>query len=325
MRLFLTGATGYIGRQLALRLAAEGHEVRALVRAGSRTEGLRGVPGIALFVGDVTDRSSLREGMSGADWAVHAAADLDAASPLERMRAVNVLGSENVASLAYKLGIGRFLSVSSMAYFGGSPADGRPADESAAPQLPYPSPYSATKHEGEEAIRGWARRGLRLNTVYPSLVYGPPGKKEGANSVLRSLYEGRFPFLVGSDRKTSWIYIDDLIDGLLRVMAVAPAGRDFLMAGDIATPRELAHRIAALGGARPPRLELPIGLARAAFRLAGPILRLRGRRPPLGDDQLASLGRHWAFDDRRARTELGWQPRPLAEGLPPAIAFLAAS
>src|SRR6185295_4282729 len=198
MRIFLTGGTGYIGRALARRLAEGGHEVRALVRPTSDAEPLWRL-GAATFTGDIGDRASMREGMSGADWVIHSAADLDFEGPAERMRGANVQGSENVASLAYKLGVGRFLSVSSMAYFGGSPPDGSVVSEEAPVQTPFPTLYSATKHSGELAIQEWAKRGLRVNTVYPSLVYGPPGKKEGANSLLRGFLKGRFPFLVGAD------------------------------------------------------------------------------------------------------------------------------
>ncbi|HSF42963.1 MAG TPA: NAD-dependent epimerase/dehydratase family protein, partial [Thermoanaerobaculia bacterium] len=106
MRIYLTGGTGYIGRALARRLVEAGHEVRALVRATSNAEPLKQL-GIATFVGDISDRYSLREGMSGADWVIHAAADLDLTGPPERMRQANLEGSENVASLASKLGVGR--------------------------------------------------------------------------------------------------------------------------------------------------------------------------------------------------------------------------
>ncbi|HEX6865446.1 MAG TPA: NAD-dependent epimerase/dehydratase family protein, partial [Thermoanaerobaculia bacterium] len=204
MRIYLTGGTGYIGRALARRLVEAGHEVRALVRATSNIEPLKQL-GVATFTGDLQDRASMREGMSGADWVIHAAADLDLTGPPERMRQTNIQGSENVASLAYKLGTGRFLSVSSMAYFGGSPDDGTPGDETSRPREPFPTLYSGTKHSGERAIQEWAKQGLRVNTVYPSLVYGPPGKKEGANSILRQLLMGRLPAVVGADRKTSWI------------------------------------------------------------------------------------------------------------------------
>jgi nucleoside-diphosphate-sugar epimerase len=324
MRIYLTGATGYIGKALARRLVDAGHEVRALVRATSNAEPLRQM-GVATFVGDLQDRASMREGMSGADWVIHAAADLDLTGPPERMRQTNVQGSDNVASLAYKLGTGRFLSVSSMAYFGGSPDDGMPAGETSPPREPFPTLYSATKHSGELAIQAWAKQGLRVNTVYPSLVYGPPGKKEGANAILRQLLNGRFPAVVGPDRKTSWVFLDDVVDGMMRVIEKAPIGRDYLLTGDVTTLRSLVDRTCALGGVKPPRLTLPIGAARVALTLAAPLYKMRGRRPPIAPDQLDNLARHWAFDDSRARTELGWQPRGLDEGLPPTVRHIQAT
>jgi len=321
MRIFLTGGTGYIGRALARRLAETGNEVRALVRPTSDAEPLRQL-GIATFTGDIADRASMREGMSGADWVIHAAAELDLNGPQERMRRANVQGSENVASLAFKLGVGRFLSISSMAYFGGSPADGSPAREDAPLQTPFPTLYSATKHSGELAIQEWAKRGLRVNTVFPSLVYGPPGKKEGANALLRGFLKGRFPFLVGADGRMCWIYLDDLVAGMLRIVDKAPPGRGYLMTGDATTLRDLVDRVCALGGVKPPRRTLPLGLARMGLAVSRPLYRLRGRRPPFSAEQLNSLERHWNFDDSRARTELDWHPRSLAEGLPPTVEYL---
>jgi dihydroflavonol-4-reductase len=321
MRVYLTGGTGYIGKALARRLVEAGHEVRALVRPTSQVEPLRQL-GIATFAGDLTDRASMREGMSGADWVIHAGAELNLGGALNVMQGANVQGSENVASLAYKLGVGRFLSVSSMAYWGGSPDDGSTADEETPPRLPFPSLYSATKNAGERVIQGWAGRGLKVNTVFPSLVYGPPGKKEGANSILRQLVKRRLPALVGADRKTAWIFLDDLVEGILRVMTKAPPGRGYLMAGDVAPLRDLAAKVCALAGVAPPRLRLPVGLARLALGVAAPLYRLRGRQAPFTAAQLASIERHWNFSDARARRELDWQPRTLDQGLPPTVEWL---
>ncbi len=323
MRIFLTGGTGYIGRALAARLRSDGHEVRALVRTTSVTAPLEAI-GALTFAGDVTDRASLREGMSGADWVIHAAAELSLAATDGTIQGANVAGSENVASLAFKLGVGRFLSVSSMAWWGGSAADGTPSDESSPPQLPFPTRYSATKHAGEQAIQQWAKRGLRVNTVFPSLVYGPPGKKEGANFLIRQFLLGRFPLLVGADRKTSWVFLDDLVDGIVRVMQQAPPGRGFLFAGATATVREMANMIHTLGGAPAPRLSLPLPIARAAAALGAPLYRLRGRHPPIPPEQLRSLARHWAFSDARAQQELGWRPTNFAEALRRTVEYLRA-
>ncbi len=323
MRVYLTGASGYIGTALCRRLAADGHELRALVRPTSHTGILESL-GVALFPGDITDRASLREGMSGADWVVHAAAELDFGSPADRMARVNVEGCENVASLAYKLGVGRFLALSSIAVWGGSAEDGSASTEESPPVLPLPSRYSATKSAGEKAVAAWAERGLRVNTVYPSLVYGPPGKKRGANSLLRLLLLRRLPAVVGGDRRASWIFLDDLVEGIVRVMERSRPGAGYLMTGDVATVGDVARQVCGLGGVRPPRLRLSPGLAGLLGAATAPLYRLRGRRSPLVRDQIRSLARHWSFDDAKARRELDWSPRALDEGLPPTVEYLLA-
>jgi dihydroflavonol-4-reductase len=113
------------------------------------------------------------------------------------------------------------------------------------------------------------------------------------------------------------------VEGMVRVMDRAAPGRDYLMTGEVATVREIADRVAALGGVRAPGLDLPPGIARVAARVLGPLYGLRGRKPPFSLEQINSLTRDWAFDDTRARRELDWQPRGLAEGLPPTVAHLA--
>lgn len=321
MRIFLTGATGYLGGALARRWASEGHEVRALIRPGRDPQPLER-EGVQTFVGDIAERASLREGMSGAEWVVHAAAYVDLDGPREAMELANVQGSDNVASLAYKLGVGRLLSVSSVAIFGGSPRDGSLAREGATPELPFPSWYSSTKAAGHERIGAWARQGLKVNTVFPSLIYGPPGKRQGANVLLRAVMRGRFPALVGGDRKTSWVHIDDVVEAMSLILAKAPPGRDFVLAGDVVTVGEVFREVARLSGTRPPRLRLSAGAARAVLGPLAPLARLLGRPLPVSPGQLRSLARHWAFDDTRAREELGWRPRSLAEGLPGTLEFL---
>ncbi len=323
MRIYVTGGTGYIGLELCRRLAADGHELRCLVRPTSRREALEAL-GAACFVGDLTDRYSLREGMSGADWVVHAAAVVSSVASPEQMESANVAGSENVASLAYKLGVGRFLSVSSVAFFGGSPEDGSPATEETAVQ-PFPNRYSATKHAGQRAVLRWAQEGLRVNTVYPSLVYGPPGKPDGANPMLRRLAGGRLPALVGADRKTSWVFIDDAVDGIARVLETAEVGRDYLLAGEVATIEEVARTVTSMVGVPMPRLRLSVLQAKLLAGLAAPFYSLRGRRPPMDAELLRNLERHWCFDDSRARRELDWRPRSLEEGLAATMDYLRAA
>jgi nucleoside-diphosphate-sugar epimerase len=324
MRIFVTGATGYLGSALCRRWAAERHEITALVRATSRRKELESL-GIRCCVGDVTDRVSMREGMSGADWVVHAAAELDPRALAAEVRRVNVDGAANVASLAFKLGVGRFLSISSMAVFGGSPADGSPGNEDSPVQLPFPSIYSATKHAGQKAIEEVADQGLRVDTVYPGLAYGPPAKRRGANTLLYRILSGRTPAIVGGNQISCWVYIDDVVDGILRVMDRAEPGGRFLLTGEAATVDSLVSKVCSLAGVRPPRWRISVNAAEMLLLVMRVYFGLGGRRPPFSRQQLASLRRHWNFDDSRAREELGWRPRGLDEGLPPTIEDLQGS
>ncbi|MEE8368545.1 MAG: NAD-dependent epimerase/dehydratase family protein [Thermoanaerobaculia bacterium] len=321
LRVFITGATGYIGSALARRLIEDGHQLTALVRSASRTASLEAL-GVRCVVGDITDRYSMREGMSGADWVIHAAAELDLDADPQKIRSINVAGSENVASLAFKLGVGRLMSISSVAYFGGSPADGSPANETAVPIEPFPTHYSAAKHAGEQAIQRWAAQGLEVVTIYPSLVYGPPGKKQGANAVLRAILKGRLPVLVAGHRITTWIYLDDLVEGIVLALNRAEAGDKFLLAGDRADLATVVRKVCQIGEVAPPKFELPLRVAQILGRVAAPYFRWRGYRSPLSQEQLRSLTRHWSFEDSYAREKLSWSPRSLDEGLPPAIRHL---
>ena len=89
MRIFITGGTGYIGGALCRRVAAEGHDIRALVRPTSDRQELDDLE-IECFEGDITDRDSMRGGMDGADWVIHAAAELDFGTSLESMESANL-------------------------------------------------------------------------------------------------------------------------------------------------------------------------------------------------------------------------------------------
>jgi nucleoside-diphosphate-sugar epimerase len=321
MRIFVTGGTGYIGGALCRRWAAEGHEVRALVRATSDRRELESL-GIECFVGDVSDRESMRRPMSRAEWVVHAAAELDFGAPRERMKEANAVGSENVASLALETEVERVLHISSIAAFGGSAPDGTPSNEQSTPLLPFPNNYCITKRTGEDAFRRLTDDGLALNVVYPSLVYGPPSKKGGINSFLRLMLTGRLPAVVGADRISTWIYLDDLVEGIVGVMETSRPGEHYLLAGESASTKEVVSKVCNLGHVRPPRFEIPVPLARLLLVGLMPIEVLSGRRMPFNLEQLRTLSRHWNFDDRRARRDLAWSPRTLDEGLPPTVEFL---
>ena len=143
--------------------------------------------------------------------------------------------------------------------------------------------------------------------------------------MLKNLAKGRFPALIGADRKASWVFLDDVVDGIVRVIERAPPGRDYLLAGDVATVRELADASARSAASPSPRRELSPGFAaRGAHRrraVDAP------RRPPAADPAAAdrqpgaALGLRRRAGAHRARLAAAQRsPR----GLPPTVEFLLA-
>lgn len=320
----LTGATGYIGGALAERLVERGHRLRALVRPTSRTERLERL-GAQLVVGDLGDAAALERLARGCDLVVHAAAELDFDAPLASMAATNVAGSERLAEAVARAGVGRLLAFSSIAAYGGSPPDGSPAGEDAAIQRPAPSNYAATKLAGQEALeRAAATLSLRLEQVHPSLVYGPPAKRGGANGLLRLIARGQMPAIVGADRLASWIFLEDLVEAVTRLIERGEGPTKLLLAGEAVTVHDLVTKVCRLAGRPAPRLSLPLPLAKVLAAALGPLFRLGGHRSPLSLEQLRNLSRHWNFDDAAAQRLLDWKPRGLDAGLPPTIDHLLA-
>ena len=131
MRIFLTGATGFIGTHLVRRLAQTEHEMVCLVRETSDVSTLEEV-GATLVRGDVTDKDSVLEGMRGCDWVANLANVYSFWEPDKRVYTeVNVEGTRNVMECALEMGVTKVVHVSTMATYG-KPADVPFVEESAA-------------------------------------------------------------------------------------------------------------------------------------------------------------------------------------------------
>ena len=287
----VTGATGFIGAPLALRLERAGHEVTRLGRASAD-----------LGTATVAELQPL---LAGCEVVVHLAARAHltretAADPLAEFRRINVAGSERLALAAARAGVRRFVFVSSIGVHGNATA-GRPfrATDPAAPR----EPYAVSKWEAEQAL---ARvRSLQLVVVRPPLVYGP-GVPGNFRRLLRLVARG-LPLPFGAvDNRRSFIGLDNLCDFLASCALHPAATRErFVIADgeDLSTPELLALLGRGLGRrVRQPRV--PLGLLRAAAALAG-----RGA-------ELERLVGSLTVDSGPARELLGWQPpRTVEAGL----------
>ena len=161
MKVLLTGATGFLGRTVARRLAARGHALRVLARPTSRLEGLP--EGVEVAAGDVTDALSMACAAEGCDAVVHMAALVKIWVPdPERFEAVNVGGLENALAAARAAGA-RLVYTSSFMALGPS-GDGRPRRGAAPPRAALPQPLRADQGPGRRRWRARRRPGGRTSS-----------------------------------------------------------------------------------------------------------------------------------------------------------------
>lgn len=315
MRYLVTGATGFIGRRLALRLREQGHEVRAVVRNPAGAGDLAAA-GVQLFSGDVTDRSSLYRPMTGTDGVFH----LAALYKLGRRNVgsaehVNVTGTRNVLETMRELGVGKGVYTSTLAVF--SDTHGKLADETYRhnPESGFLSEYDRTKYLAHyEVAAPLQRAGLPLVTVMPGVVYGP-GDPSAVGDLLRQ-YLRRQLFALPAGTAFSWAHVDDVVTGHLSAMARGRVGQDYIIGGPVHTLEDAFRVAQTLTGIPAPRACLPPALLRRAAGLVGrleTVFALPGAYTAEG--LRSSAGVTYIGTNDKARRELGYSPRPLGEGL----------
>lgn len=313
MKYFVTGSTGFIGGRLTRRLLIDGHQVVSLVRSPAAATGLAD-DGAVLSPGDVTDRESMRSGMTGVDGVFHLAAWYKVgARDSSPARRVNVDGTRNVLSLAAELGIPRVVYTSSLAVF--SDTRGRMAEETDRPQGPWLSVYDRTKwmahYEVAEPMMG---EGLPLVIVLPGVVYGP-GDPSLTGDTLRRFLKRRLPVL---PRRTAycWGHVDDTVDGHIKAMEKGRPGESYIIAGPAHTLIEAIETAGRITGIPAPRLRVGPGVLRAAAAVS----RVVGSVLPLPETYRAEVlrvaaGHTYLGSNAKAKRELGFDPRPLEAGL----------
>lgn len=313
---FLTGGSGFIGRAVAGRLRARGDTVRALVRDRAAAAALEQI-GCELVAGELADVGRLTEQMRGTAAVVHLAGVYRVGIPAadrQAMFAANVEGTRNALDAAVAAGVGRIVYVSTVNAFGDT--HGEVVDESYHRPMPYRyvSYYDETKHLGHLAAEGRIRQGAPIVIVQPGGVYGPRDPSQ-LGGQLRQAMAGRLLTITFPTAGLNMVHVDDVAAGMLLALDHGRVGQAYVLGGEIVRMRDLLRRAAQAAGRTAPRFTTPTWLLRAMAPLA-PLLRgAGGLAPNLAELIAASDGVTYWATDRKARTELGYAPRPLDEGL----------
>lgn len=317
-RVFLTGATGFIGSRVARRFAERGWELVCLVRSSSDTRTLEGL-GADLVEGDVDSVSSIEQGLTGADLAYHLAAIYQVGVvDADRLERVNVGGTCNFLEALRRAGTPRAVYVSTTVALG--PVAEGEGDETSTHPGDFRTAYERTKTEAHSAARLAQQEGLPVMIACPAFVYGP-GDRGPAGDFLRDLLHGRLPGLPARTAWLSFVHVDDVADGLVLVGLRGSPGATYVLSGENAQLEEFAVRAAAEAGRRAPRLRFPVPLVRLTGSVLDAVSRATGVRFPITREGVEATGGdvRWLHSHEATTRELGWRPRPLAEGLPETV------
>jgi dihydroflavonol-4-reductase len=298
---------------------ADGHDVTALVRGDVRA--LEGLP-VRAVQGDLFETAALRAAFQDADVVFHLAARISIGGDRSgEVARTNVAGVRGVVAACLDVRVRRLVHVSSIHAFSVRPA-GHPVDERRAPSdadADAPA-YDRSKALGEREVLAGVEQGLDAVIVNPTGVMGPNDfKPSRMGRVVLAIARGRMPALVNG----GFDFVDarDVARATIAAWRHGRCGERYLLSGSWWCIDDLARAVARISGRRPPRLVVPMALARLGAPFVESLWQLAGAEPLYTRESLHALRHYRDVRNAKAASELGHAPRPLEETLADTLAW----
>src|SRR5215472_11281532 len=279
MKVLLTGATGFVGHHVALALAAQGADLRMLVRKTSNLANLEPIVGDT-FVGDLAQPESLRSGLSGCDAVVHVAADyrLWIRDPQSMYRA-NVEGTRELLRMAREAGVKRFVYTSSVATMHFR-RDGLVVNEDTPVTLEdMVGHYKRSKFLGEQEAIAAAQTGQEVVILNPTTPIGSnDAKPTPTGRIFVDFLNRKFPAYV--DTGLNLVDVAEVARTHVAALQVGKPGRRYILGGENLTLKQILDKMSAITGLPSPNMKVPHAVAMIfAFFEEWITGRIRGREP----------------------------------------------
>jgi nucleoside-diphosphate-sugar epimerase len=315
--ILLTGATGYLGSQIARALITRQEPFRVLVRDASRLVLEPTAAGYEAIVGDLRDAAVLRRALEGASAVIHTAALVKMWLRDRRdFRRVNLEGLQNLLQAASAAGVQRVVYTSSFLALGPS------ADANAGEELrnrgPYSNEYEATKAQALDWLRAEGLRRFPVVVLLPGVIYGPGPATEGnlVGGMIDQYLAGKFPGLLGSGgQRWSFAFNADVVAAHLTALEKAKPGEEYVLGGDNRSLNDFFRLLGELSGVRRPVRHLPFVAGKVVGAVELARAKLFGRPPQLTPGVVEIFKHDWVYSSAKAASELGYGVTPLEEGL----------
>ena len=324
----VTGADGFLGNNLVRLLCERGERVRAIVAEPSTPESLARLP-CSIVQADVTDFASIERAFAHEAGeqtvAVHCAGIVSIAGRAsERVRAVNVGGTENVLAASRSQHIDRLVHISSVHAITEPPAGTLAVEVDRAEAFDpntVTGEYAKTKAEATRAV--FTATDLSRVVLFPSGIIGPSDFGDShLTRLIRDVLNGQLTAVVSGGY--DFVDVRDVAEAIVAAASLEVSGQGFIVSGGFCTVADLAQLAAEAAKRRRGFNVLPLWFARASAPLAEVYYRLRGTKPLFTKYSLFTVASHTRFSHERSSRELGFAPRPVAETVRDTVAWLRA-
>ena len=319
MKVFLTGATGFVGSHVARAYADAGAELRLLTRGTSNLSAIEGLTAETV-VGDLRQPEGLKTALYGCDSLVHVAADyrLWVRDP-QQMYAANVRGTRELLRIARECGVERVVYTSSVATMGFK-TDGSIVDETTPVLLEEMiGHYKRSKFLAEQEAIAAAKSGQRVMILNPTTPIGPgDAKPTPTGRIVVDFLNRRFPAYV--DTGLNLVDVDEVARMHVEALEKGTPGERYILGGENLTLKQILDRMSAITGLPSPRMKVAHAVAMAfAFFDENVNGRLRGKEPR-ATVEAVRMGKKMMFaSSARAERELGFRVIPIYTALRAAI------
>ena len=291
--IFITGASGFIGTNLAEKLAKQGYKVKCFVMKSSNISGLKNL-GVEIAYGDITDKASISGAVGKNDIVVHlAAVTSEVSSDYALSRKINVDGTRKLLEACKEKKAKRIIHLTS---------------ESTKRKIK--GAYARTKAEADELIKGF---GVPYTILRPSIVYGA-----GSRGLFQKTldYIEKLPFvpIIGAGKeKIIPIHVDDVTDAIIAcIESEKTANKEYDLTGaTILDFNRFMDSIMEELGVKKRKVHIPFYFVYAAVKA----LSLFMKNPPVTTDNLLGLKQEVRMDYGEAKKDFGFKPLTFEQGL----------
>jgi dihydroflavonol-4-reductase len=311
MKIFLTGATGFVGHHVAKALAADGADLRMLVRKTSNLKNLEGIRG-EMHQGDLSEPESIRPALAGCDAVVHVAADyrLWIRDP-KAMYKANVDGTRELLRMAREADVARFVYTSSVATMHFR-TDGLVVNEDTPVSLKdMVGHYKRSKFLAEQEAIKAAKSGQQVIILNPTSPIGTNDQKPTPTGrIFVDFLNGKFPAYM--DTGLNLVDVAEVARTHVAALTVGTPGKRYILGGENLTLKQILDKMSAITGISSPTVKIPFAVAATyAFFEEWITGRIRGKEPRATLEEVRMGRKKMYASSAHAQQELGFRIAPV--------------